>query len=352
MTLQIKHFLAVAALLGFGLFFILSLKSTVVPLLIAAILAYLVLPIVKKLEKKHIPRIITLSLFIILFLILLISLIAFVVPPLVNQLVTFWNQLPETINNVSRKIENIASYLKLDITIQQFDRGQFLRNVTRNISAETWGKATEFMSGAFSNLRGIFSSVINIVTCLMFFAFFIWKYDALYHTVRSFVPLRQRDWFDGFIQRANKTLSAFIRGQLLIMLIQGTLYSILLSIIGLQYGVAIGILTGITVIIPYIGFTLGFGTAVIVAIATEGLSTVIGVLIIYGIVQTLDLYFITPKIIGDSVDLHPLLVFLALIIGGNIAGFLGILFAIPTAALIKLILTDIINYYKTSPIYT
>jgi predicted PurR-regulated permease PerM len=155
-----------------------------------------------------------------------------------------------------------------------------------------------------------------------------------------------------YLTLSNRVLSGYIRGQLIVAFILGMLYSAGLMIVGLRFGLLIGIVTGFISIIPYAGFTLGFVAALMVAIThASGWGVIFGVIAVFLTVQALEGTVITPKFVGNQVGLSSLATLLALIVGGNVFGLTGIILAIPTAAVLKSILWDLKDEYQKLDIY-
>jgi predicted PurR-regulated permease PerM len=152
--------------------------------------------------------------------------------------------------------------------------------------------------------------------------------------------------------KIDKSLSAFLHGQFMVMLVLGTLYSIGYSVVGIPVALGVGLLTGVLCFIPYFGAATGFVLALLLSLlAQKGLGTLMGVAIVFGSVQMLDAILITPKIIGGQLGLSPLWIIIALMAGGELFGFFGILLAVPTIAVLKVLVSHSIRRYKRSSIY-
>mgnify|MGYP003429284648 FL=1 len=149
-------------------------------------------------------------------------------------------------------------------------------------------------------------------------------------------------------------LGAFIRGQLLVMLGLGLIYAVGLSIIGLDLGLLVGLLAGLASIVPYMGFVVGCSAALIASVFQHGgmeLYPLLGVALVFGVGQTLEGMLLTPLLVGDRIGLHPVAVIFAILAGGQLFGFVGILLALPAAAVIMVMLRHVNDLYKLSDLY-
>jgi predicted PurR-regulated permease PerM len=205
---------------------------------------------------------------------------------------------------------------------------------------------------ALSGVVGLLLFVLNLLLIPIFFLHLISQYQLMGNSARSLVPVRSRPWFDSFLKRSNQIVGGYFRGQFLVSLILGTLYGVGFWIVGLKFGFVIGVLTGFLNLIPFAGPLIGLVLASTVALANyEGASSFLSVWFVFAVVQGLEGFVITPKIVGDRVGLNALETMLALIIGGNLGGFVGMLVAIPLAGIAKFIWTDSKKRYFKSEIY-
>lgn len=165
----------------------------------------------------------------------------------------------------------------------------------------------------------------------------------------EFVPPRYRETIKNLAKECDELLSQYLRGQLVVMLILAAYYALALSMIGMAGGVAIGILTGLAIFIPYIGFGVGLVLAVISALLQFGPSwTLLAVLAVYGVGQVVESFFLTPKLVGERIGLHPVAVIFARLFFGSLFGFFGVLLALPAAAIVLVTLRYIRNHYEDS----
>ena len=200
-----------------------------------------------------------------------------------------------------------------------------------------------------------FSAFFTIIGALMFplFLFFLLKdFPKIIAAVDRLIPGRNRETIHSLAKDVDKSLSAFLHGQFTVMLVLGTLYSVGYSIVGVPVAIGVGLLTGLLCFIPYVGAASGFVLALLLAaLEMKGWGSIIGVSIVFGVVQLLDAVLITPKILGGKLGLQPLWIIIALMAGGELFGFLGVLLAVPTTAVIKIFVAHSVTKYKKSALF-
>ena len=179
-------------------------------------------------------------------------------------------------------------------------------------------------------------------------------WDQLMLKVRALLPRRIEPLLVRLAGECHDVLGAFIRGQLLVMLGLGLIYAGGLSIIGLDLGLLVGLLAGLASIVPYMGFVVGCSAALIASVFQHGgmeLYPLLGVALVFGVGQTLEGMLLTPLLVGDRIGLHPVAVIFAILAGGQLFGFVGILLALPAAAVIMVMLRHVNDLYKLSDLY-
>lgn len=224
---------------------------------------------------------------------------------------------------------------KLDITLDwNHLKGLVIQRVTDQFSANADAIITRIIDTILASTQTFIAAIGTLV--LIFFVVFYLLVDwgRLLTRASELVPPRYRDTARGLATECDELLSQYLRGQLLVMLILAAYYALALSLLGMAGGVAIGLLTGLAIFIPYIGFGVGLILALISALLQFGPSTeVLAVLGIYAAGQFLESFFLTPKLVGERIGLHPIAVIFALLFFGTLFGFFGILLALPAAAI-------------------
>lgn len=329
-TLVIILLIALFSLILYGL------GSALTPLIIAFFLAYLFFPIIQKIEHLGIKRHYTvLGVFLALSIMSFLLVILFV-PKIIQDTKFFVNELPYSVSKVIDRTELIANEWGIPLKLNKETITAYLKEHTSELS-------TQLMSGLSTSVTGILSStvswilsILNLFLIPLFFFYLINDYEKIIQGIQSFIPSEWKPKFNHYLKLSHEISRDYIRGQLLVAGILSLLYAVGLTLIGLKFGFLIGLLSGFLSIIPYAGFTIGFTLSLLIGAANyDQLSSLVGVVVIFSLVQSLEGTVITPKLVGNKVGLSSLTTMLALIIGGNLLGIIGMLIAIPIAAILK-----------------
>ena len=344
-----------------------SVFSVLTPLIMALVITYLLHPLVSGIEafiykqvkwlapkankndkyrqlRRTISVLITYLLFLGLILLFIASLYGLISGSLPRHIDL--NSMLDSISDYSRTANQLFARLTVSMENSGFSadvKKQLLQliQVGKTVSANA-------IAGLFSSLQGFGNNLLNIILGFIFAFYFLNDmeyFKNLYQQYTALLFKRQHyEIMAGYMADINGVISSFIRGQLLDALIVGVLSSIALYIIGLDFAVFVGMTSGLFNIIPYFGPLIGSVLAVVVALLGGSFHKALFAVIALVIVQQIDSNIISPKIVGDSVGLHPVFVMLAIIIGGSCWGLWGMLIAVPVAGIIKLILNRWMAY--------
>jgi predicted PurR-regulated permease PerM len=175
-----------------------------------------------------------------------------------------------------------------------------------------------------------------LVPILTFYLLRDW--DSITRKIGALVPRGQRDTVYRLAHETDDVLGAFLRGQIMVMFALAAIYSFGLSLVGLKFAIAIGVVAGLVSFVPYLGFVFGIGLAgLTVALEPEPLLRLVGVVATFSIAQMIEGSFLTPKLVGDRIGLHPVIVIFSVAAGGQLFGFFGILLALPAAAVLSVL---------------
>lgn len=315
---------------------IIGMGNALSPLLFSAALAYLVFPIIKKLESYKIRRSVAV-LFVFFCILTGFTLFLFgFLPYLAEQTQFFLQQLPHYLNSAILLVTDFFSKKGILIAFDKPLLLTWLHNLLPKISLSS---ATSFLAVLKNGIGSIWSGLLFLLNlCLfpLFFFYVINDYENIRQEIISMIPTTLWPKIQIFLGHCNVILSGYIRGQLLVALILALLYSLGLGLAGLSFGFLIGLIAGLLSIIPYVGFFIGFATSILVWAATDMTGLLLTkILVVFIVIQLVEGFWITPKLVGNKVGLSHLMTIVALIIGGNLAGFLGIILAIPVAAILK-----------------
>lgn len=329
---------------------VISALAPILPPFIAAfVVAYFFNPLVERLTKYKLSRgaasaiiVLAIVLFIVFILIKITPLIMVQVANLINDIPLYrekiTNLLYEAINNNLNSVDN-----------------WFIAKIKQLIR--------EFISSFFSYLLIVASGLLKsgftlvhilglcfIVPVIAFYALKDWP--KIISCVDDIIPKKYKKLIELQFRNIDVVLKNYLGGQAYVCIFLAIFYSIGLSFVGLKYALFIGILTGVLTLVPYIGVSIGIIVAMIVSYIQFGPSlNMLFTLIVFLVGQFIEGNFITPKIVGDKIGLHPIVMILAMFAGGTLIGFTGVLFAIPIAAVIGVIFRFMISLYKNSVFY-
>jgi len=318
-------------ILGISLF-LFKIRGSLCLFLYAFIVVYLLRPAVDYFQKKGMPRLLSILMAYLLLLLIIGLILVIIVPIVVTQAKSLLAHLPVYFITIERLIEDYQSqYEALHIPPAAVD---LIENSVNQI--------TDALVKTASNLPtytiNIFSFAINAVITPLFaliISFYILKdLNEIKNTFIGLVPGKYRDETKLVLRKIDVILRGFIKGHLLLMLTVGTLSWLALLVLGVDYAFILGLIIGLLDIIPYLGPIVGGVLAVLVAFFKSP-TTALWVVVVMVVVQQVEGLFIAPKVMGKHVDLHPMVVMFAMIVGGTLLGIFGVLLAIPITAVGK-----------------
>ncbi len=347
--LPLRHYLwgVGAALIVF--FALRWLNSVITPFLIGAILAYLGTPLVDAAQRRRVPRSIATTIVVLLFGLVILAIFLVLIPLVQSEVALAAKRLPALF---SEGLAQVGPWLyqRFGIVVA-LDMDSLKSLVTQNAES-AHELSLRLLSGLKAGGRIALSILINLalIPVVMFYLLRDWKMIGA--RLQELVP---RDWegkFRTIIREIDVVLAEFLRGQFSVMVVLAIYYAVGLTIAGLDRALAIGILTGLLVFIPYVGFGLGFVLGIVAALLQwSGWPAFMGVLAVYGIGQLLENYVLVPWLVGDRIGLHPIAVIFALLAFGALFGFAGVLLALPISAALLVGLRHLRAEYLISPFY-
>lgn len=326
------------------------LGPVLTPFLIAALLAYMADPLADRLEAYKLSRTLSASIVFAAILLVLMLLILLFIPLLERQISIFIAEFPGYVEWLQNQVlPQVRDRLGLEETALRFDSLQ-------QAISENWREA----GGAMASLAGsVFRSgltlvnwLINLVLIPVVTFYLLRDWDTLVGKVRQLLPVDIEPVVSRLAKESDEVLGAFLRGQLLVMLGLGTIYTVGLWIVGLDLALLIGVVAGLVSFVPYVGTFVGVLMGVVAAIAQfQDLSHLLPVLIVFGAAQLIESYLLTPRLVGERIGLHPVAVLFAVLAGGQLFGFLGVLLALPAAAVVGVLLGFLRERYMDSRLY-
>ncbi len=329
--------------------FFYAISGVLLPFILAFVFAYFLHPAVQSLERRHLSRTLATSLVMALFIIFILGVILIVVPILQSQLMALFAKVPAIADALRERIQSVISYAKEAISPEQ------LKEISDAISGTIGTVLKSFANGMLKVLTGgvVFFNLVSMLMITPIVLFYVLRdWRGVENQMYDFIPEKKKKNVMPILREINTTLAGFIRGQSMVCLLLGIFYGVGLSIIGLESGLLVGMLSGILSFIPYFGFLTGVILSIILAATSQAsLGLWIGIAVVFLLGQALEGYVLTPKLVGDKVGLHPVWVIFALFAGGALFGFVGVLIAVPVAAVIGVFVRHILRWYYNTPLY-
>jgi predicted PurR-regulated permease PerM len=351
-----KSFVAwslIAALLSFALW---QLAPVLTPFVVASVLAYALNPVVDWMDdvgRGRIPRVLAVIVVELLFIFAMLGLLFLMIPILAKELPLMREQLPTVMDGVNTAarpwLAQWGIHLSLDgASIKAFVMKYLNANVEDALGSVL---ASLKMGGSVA-----FTLIGNAILIPVALFYLLMDWSRFIGQLRALIPPRMQAGSGRFLGEADVVLGQYLRGQLLVMLLLAVFYSVGLALFGLDLAMPIGIFTGLAMFVPYVGFGIGLVLAIFAGLlqftATVGIGqTVIMVAVVYGGGQLLEGFFLTPRLVGERIGLHPLAVIFALLAFGQLFGFVGVLVALPLSAVLLVAVRRVKSGYLASRLY-
>jgi predicted PurR-regulated permease PerM len=341
-----------------GLYTLTTLGGLLAPFFLAFAIAYILDPAVDRLQRRvRRPLAITMLLVPVLVIVSLLLIVG--VPAIVEQIDNLVTQLPEAATKASVWIESVRSRLGgLRIPLfPDFDPAAML-NPDR-ISQWIEQRQTRIMEGGLATLLGVGRGVRAILGLLgyvvltpVLIVYLLRDFDNITHRAGGLIPVAYRERWLKFFHEYDRLLSRFLRGQLIEATLVGVLTWLGLLVVGFPYSGLVGFIAGVFNLVPYLGLVASILPVLVISLLSGNVGgSLLRAGIVFAIVQCIDGSVTGPRIVGESVGLHPIWVILALAVGGSLFGFVGLLLAMPAAVLIKLLIGVAMERYRGSQFY-
>jgi predicted PurR-regulated permease PerM len=343
----------VAVWLAFS-FLLIALGPILTPFLAAAILAYALNPGVDRINRMRfkrlgVPRALAVLIVVMLFFLVLTALVLIVLPVLQKEIPLLQAQIPQFLNKLNDMLAPRLQELGIKVRLDGSGIRSMLSKQMATSSEEIWSAVLASARIGGTAVLGWLATLV-LVPVVLFYVLLDWH--KLLQRIAGAVPRR---WLGKTLCMANEVdslLAQYLRGQLLVMLVLAFYYSLSLMIAGFDVALPVGIITGLLVFIPYLGFGLGLALALIAAVLQfADWSGIIAVAIIYGFGQVLESFVLTPRLVGERIGLNPLAVIFALLAFGQLFGFVGVLLALPTSAILMVAFKHLRRHYLDSSFY-
>jgi len=330
------------------------LQPILTPFILGALLAYLCDPVVERLQRWHVQRTMAVAIVMILMLLMVLLSILILIPILQRQAMILINTIPDILAWINDKaLPTLISYtglemnnsLRLDIESLQ------------TLMVGHWQQAGDWATNVFSTVSRSGATlamwIVNLLLIPVVMFYLLRDWNVILKRIHALLPRRIEGIAIQLAHQCDDMLGSFIRGQLLVMLCLAGLYSIGLWLVGIKMAVLIGMMAGVLSVVPYLGFAVGLTSALLVALVQfHAFLPLALVALVFVICQFLDGMFLTPVMVGDRIGLHPVAVIFSVLAGGQLFGFLGVLLALPVAAISMVLLRYAYGRYRESLLYT
>jgi predicted PurR-regulated permease PerM len=325
------------------------LRPILFPFLFAAILAYVCLPLVRWLDRHRLPRTASAVAVLLLVIAALALLFGIVLPLLVREITALVTQVPGWLDTLDQRVapwinEHFGTDLKFDLDALVLTLRELIAS-SENIGARV---LTSLKMGGLG-LLGLFTNLV-LLPIVMFFLMRDW--EKMVARIERLIPRRWHDAAVALARECDHTLGQYLHGQVLVLLVMSVFYTAALWFTGLDAYLPIGIVTGLLTFVPFVGATVGFVLATLAAFMQFGeIGAVAWVWAAFLVGQTVESNFITPKLVGGAIGLHPLAVIFALLAFGQLFGFTGLLIALPASAVLAVAARHLVRRYHASEFY-
>jgi predicted PurR-regulated permease PerM len=326
------------------------LAGALTPLVSAFVLAYLFDPLIDGFERRGIGRRVAIFLLLALAGLALFAFAFFVVPRMQHEIVVLSARLPGYLEGA---LESAAPRIEswLGVTIPRSIEEGLERLHSDGLQLLLDG-ARRMLEQSLGVLTGTVGALVGLLVIPVIAYYLLVEFDEIKRVIHRWVPRAYQDRVAAKASVVDTLIAGFVRGQLLVCGILGLLYAAGFSAIGVDLAIGIGVVSGLLAIIPYVGGAFALGSASLLCLLEWGIDLHLALVVgWYVAVQTLEGFVLTPRIVGGSVGMHPVTVIVALLIGGDLLGFLGLLVAVPLAAVAQVFLRDGLEAYRRSPFY-
>ena len=328
------------------------LGPVLTPFVVAAVLAYVLTPLVNKLDglfRGRVPRVLAVLLVELLFIVAALGLVLLIVPIVAKEIPLMREQVPllaERINTgLTPWLAQFGIKVSLDLTSL---KALALKYLNANYE-DMFGSLLSSLQVGGSLALAVVGNAVLIPVALFYL---LMDWDKFVARLLELVPPQLRESVDSFTDEADSVLGQYLRGQLLVMLIMAIFYAVGMALFGLDLALPIGIFTGVAMFIPYVGFGIGMLLGLLAGLLQfASIKALVMVAVVFGIGQVLESLVLTPRMVGERIGLHPLAVIFALLAFGQLFGFVGVLIALPASAVLLVAIRRLKSQYLASKLY-
>jgi predicted PurR-regulated permease PerM len=328
------------------------LAPVLAPFMVAAVLAYVLHPLVLTLVRisgDRLPHLLAVVLVEILALLALLGVALLLVPILVREWPLLQQQIPVLLDKLDASLKPLLALMGITVSLDVSElKNQLVQYISAN-REDWWAPLMSSLKLGGSAALAVAGFAVLVPVALFYF---LKDWSRLMRSSADLVPPAWRAAFDSFMGECDSVLGEYLRGQLLVMLCLAVFYALGLWLFGLDLALPIGIFTGLAVFVPYLGFGVGLVLALLAGLLQMAPSqALLMVSVVFGLGQLIESFVLTPRLVGERIGLHPLTVILALMAFGQLMGFVGVLIALPASAVLLVALRRVRQRYLSSELY-
>lgn len=328
---------------------LIAINDVLLPFVAGMVIAYFLDPLADKLERKGCSRTWATIIITAVFFAVLIALFIIILPLLQGQVVGLFKKLPVITDAITQWLEPIRDTFKERISTEQLAG---IKDASKSFGGEAVKWLLAVLKGIFKGGAAIFNiiSLIFITPVVTFYLIRDW--NLVVKKIDNWLPRDHAETIRQVLGDIDRTIAGFVRGQGMVCSVLAAIYGVGLTLVGLDFGLLIGIATGLISFVPYFGMLIGMAIALAVAIVQFGdVVPIVLVLAVFGVGQVIESFLLTPVLVGDQIGLHAVWVIFALLVGGALFGFTGVLLAVPIAATVGVLVRFFLGQYLDSPLY-
>ncbi|RBP51294.1 AI-2E family transporter [Arenicella xantha] len=322
------------------------LSPILAPFIFGALLAYLGDPLIDRLETWKLSRGFAVACVFIVLVVIISLLILLLVPMLQSQIDGLIERAPEIGDWLDTTATQLGQYFGVNADAINF------KTLAKEYLPEAGNATKDFVKAVFESGGALLSGIVFVTLTPVITFYLMRDWDDLVERIYDLIPRSMKATAANLAKESDSMVSAFLRGQFLVMTGLGTIYSVGLSFVGLQFALLVGFIAGVMSFIPYLGTAVGLILAGVLFVAQyQDWIALWKVALVFAVGQTIEGYLLTPLLVGDRIGLHPVAVIFAVLAGGQLFGFVGILLALPVSAVLAVVLRYVVKQYKESHLY-
>lgn len=326
------------------------LEPILFPFLTGILLAYIGDPLADRLERVGLSRILSVTVVFTVLTSVFVVMMLVLIPRLVTQADNLISQIPLLFDWIKLTlVPTLEETLGMDLADFDVDR---IRQLLTQYGSRGGGLLADVLGQASKSGLALVGWLVNLALIPVVAFYLLRDWDRMVAQIGMMLPRNIEPHVSRWARECDEVLGAFIKGQLIVMLCLGLFYSIGLALVGLKLALILGLLAGLASIVPYMGFIIGIGASLVAAMLQfNELYYLVLVVLVFGVGQMLEGMLLTPVLVGDKIGLHPVAVIFAIMAGGQLFGFTGVLLALPVAAVIMVLLRHLHEGYRDSELY-